>query len=130
MRRYLPFALAVIPLLVGIYALFFSAAPPARAGTETPTATATVGPAIVMIPEGNENNRTDTQPAAANLWLCVTGECAGPGEGNLIVFEYATGVTTGDFNGDAVEDGLGACRVGEWWRGAGLRRPVRVGSHP
>jgi hypothetical protein len=38
----------------------------------------------------------------------VTGPCSGPGEGNLIVFEYAQNIATGDQNGDTVDDGLGA----------------------
>jgi hypothetical protein len=76
--------------------------------TNTPTATPTpLGGTVNKIPEGNANN-VDLAVPAANLWICVTGPCAGPGEGNLIVFEYATNVLTGDFNGDTVADGLGA----------------------
>ncbi len=79
--------------------------------TETPVPPTTgptpSGPAVIKIPEGNANN-VDLDIPAANLWICVTGPCAGPGEGNLIVFEYATSVTTGEFNGDTVADGLGA----------------------
>ncbi len=75
--------------------------------TVTPIPSATGGPAVVKVPEGNENN-VDLAIPAANLWICVTGPCSGPGEGNLIVFEYATNVTTGDFNGDSIIDGLGA----------------------
>ncbi|HEY8173048.1 MAG TPA: hypothetical protein VIH21_08160 [Dehalococcoidia bacterium] len=38
----------------------------------------------------------------------MTGPCSGPGEGNLIVFEYANNIVTGDQNGDTIADGLGA----------------------
>jgi len=76
--------------------------------TNTPTATPTpLGAAVNKIPEGNANN-VDLLIPAANLWICVTGPCSGPGEGNLIVFEYATNVLTGDQNNDTVADGLGA----------------------
>jgi hypothetical protein len=76
--------------------------------TDTPTPTATLpGPSIVKIPEGNANN-VDLSIPAANLWICQTGPCSGPGEGSLIVFEYASNVQTGDFDGDTVTDGLGA----------------------
>jgi hypothetical protein len=86
--------------------------------TCTPTATATPtitptpsGPGITKLPESclpGPNANCDPTIPAANLWICVTGPCAGPGEGNLIVFEYATNVTTGDQNGDTIVDGLGA----------------------
>lgn len=61
----------------------------------------------MKVPEGNENN-VDMLIPGANLWICETGPCAGPGEGSLIVFERAINVTTGDQNGDTVADGLGA----------------------
>jgi hypothetical protein len=81
---------------------------PLPTATDTPLPTATpAGATLNKIPEGNENN-VDLAIPAANLWICVTGPCAGPGEGNLIVFEYATNVNTGDFNGDTIVDGLGA----------------------
>jgi hypothetical protein len=66
-----------------------------------------VAPGVEKIPEGNANN-VDLAIPAANLWICELGPCAGAGEGDLIVFEYATNVTTGDQNGDSVADGLGA----------------------
>ncbi|HET6615052.1 MAG TPA: hypothetical protein VFH62_04115, partial [Dehalococcoidia bacterium] len=73
-----------------------------------PTATPTPpGPRVEKIPEGNANNVDLTAPAA-NLWICAAGPCDGPGEGELIVFEYATNVQTGDQDGDTIADGLGA----------------------
>jgi hypothetical protein len=62
---------------------------------------------VVKAPEGNANNTDQTIPAA-NLYLCILGPCAGPGEGNLLVTEHAFNVHTGDQNSDTVEDGLGA----------------------
>jgi hypothetical protein len=87
--------------------------------TNTPTATPTpLGASVRKIPEGcdaagNEvppgNPNVDCSIPAANLFLCVSpNPCSGPGEGNLIVFEYASNVLTGDQNGDTVTDGLGA----------------------
>ncbi len=61
----------------------------------------------MKVPEGNGNN-TNLSVPAANLWLCIVGPCAGPGEGNLLVTEHAFNVHTGDQNGDTIEDGLGA----------------------
>ncbi len=83
--------------------------PPTATNTPIPpTATNTpAGAVLVKIPEGNGNN-VDLNIPAANLWICVTGPCAGPGEGNLIVFEYAFNVNTGDFDVNTVPDGLGA----------------------
>jgi hypothetical protein len=86
--------------------------PPTNTPTETPTATNTpLGGTMNKIPETcldplDEN--CDITIPAANLWICVVGPCAGPGEGNLIVFEYATNVLTGDFDSNTVIDGLGA----------------------
>jgi hypothetical protein len=59
------------------------------------------------VPAGNANNADPSVPAA-NLYICTTGPCAGPGEGDLRVVERALNVTTGDQNGDTVPDGLGA----------------------
>jgi hypothetical protein len=87
---------------------------PTATFTATPTATNTpLGASVVKIPEscvagGGDPDNCDPLIPAANLWLCVTGPCAGPGEGNLIVFEYASNILTGDQNGDTVADGLGA----------------------
>jgi hypothetical protein len=61
----------------------------------------------VKIPEGNANN-VDPNGPGGNLWLCEIGPCDGPGEGDLIVFEYAYNVHTGDQDNDGNEDGLGA----------------------
>jgi hypothetical protein len=81
---------------------------PTNTPTNTPTATNTpAGGTMSKHPEGNANN-VDPAIPAANLWICVTGPCSGPGEGDLIVFEYATNVQTGDFDGNTVADGLGA----------------------
>jgi hypothetical protein len=88
--------------------------PPTNTPTNTPTATNTpLGASVIKIPEscviGNEDlDNCDPLIPAANLWICVTGPCAGPGEGNLIVYEYASNILTGDQNGDTVADGLGA----------------------
>jgi hypothetical protein len=59
------------------------------------------------VPEGNANN-VDLGIPAANLWICNTGPCAGPGEGDLRVVEHVSGVTTGDQNADTIADGVGA----------------------
>lgn len=86
-------------------------------GTPTPTLTPTPALGISKIPEscgaplgpfGDSPDNCDASIPAANLWLCVVGACAGPGEGGLIVFEYAMDVFTGDTDGNTVEDGLGA----------------------
>jgi hypothetical protein len=45
------------------------------------------------VPEGNANN-VDLGVPAANLWLCTTGPCAGPGEGDLKVMEHVDNVLT------------------------------------
>jgi hypothetical protein len=83
--------------------------------TNTPTATATPpGPVIIKIPEpciGTPTpncDESDPQQPLVNLWICENGPCANPGEGSLLVYEYATNVSTGDQNGDTIEDGLGA----------------------
>jgi hypothetical protein len=62
---------------------------------------------VIKVPEGNENN-ADGLILAANLWLCISGPCDGPGEGQLVVIERAQNVQTGDQNGDTIPDGLGA----------------------
>ena len=80
---------------------------PTDTPTDTPTPTPTPHPGLIKVPEGNANNADQTFPAA-NLWLCTTGPCAGPGEGDLVVIEHAVNVHTGDQDGDSVEDGLGA----------------------
>ncbi len=108
----------------------FTPVPPTNTPTLTPTATNTpAGARVVKSPEGNANN-TGPDPKA-NLWICIpnfapyhlgalgnpttsynaaqTGEtCGGPGEGDLLVYEKASGVSTGDQNADTVPDGLGA----------------------
>jgi hypothetical protein len=66
-----------------------------------------VGPHVNKVPEGNAANADPAVPKA-NLWLCESGLCAGPGEGSLRVVERASNVVTGDQNADTVEDGLGA----------------------
>ncbi len=88
-------------LLLAVVCCLAVVASPASAGAPSPT------PALNMIPEGNANNVNLSTPAA-NLWICTTGDCAGPGEGNLIVFQYASGISTGDMDSDGVTDGLGA----------------------
>jgi hypothetical protein len=50
----------------------------------------------------------DLSVPKANLFLCYTGPCAGPGEGDLKVIESVINVTTGDQDNDSVMDGLGA----------------------
>jgi hypothetical protein len=88
---------------------------PTSGPSNTPTATATGGaggdPGVSKVPESciaPGSGNCDPLVPAANLWLCVTGPCSGPGEGNLLVYEYARNVTTGDQNGDTIVDGLGA----------------------
>jgi hypothetical protein len=90
-------------------------ATPTNTPTNTPTATATVpGGNVVKIPEScidpGDPDNCDPNIPAANLWICVNpAPCAGPGEGNLYVYEYASGVITqGDQDGDTIPDGLGA----------------------
>jgi hypothetical protein len=87
-------------------------ATPTNTATNTPTATNTVPPTdtptplsdsgIIKIPEGNANNVQQLPNGyAANLWICETGPCAGPGEGSLHVVEQAQNVPVpaGDYNG-------------------------------
>jgi hypothetical protein len=80
--------------------------------TDTPTATATpAGPTVNKIPEwcfpGAVNNgNADCDIPSANLFLCQVGPCAGPGEGNLIVHEYATNIDTAPIGPGGI--GLGA----------------------
>jgi hypothetical protein len=68
--------------------------------TNTPTSTPTpAGPTVNKIPEwcfpGVVNNQNaDCAVPSANLYLCQNGPCAGPGEGELIVHEYATNIDT------------------------------------
>jgi hypothetical protein len=89
---------------------------PTSTFTPSPTATNTPeGSQIVKIPEGCQEGappspNVDCDIPAANLFLCVNpAPCAGPGEGNLIVFEYARSVATnGDADADTIDDGLGA----------------------
>jgi hypothetical protein len=55
------------------------------------------------------NADCDADPPTANLFICEVGPCAGKGEGNLIVFEYAFAVfANADDNTDPGDDGLGA----------------------
>jgi hypothetical protein len=62
---------------------------------------------VIKVPEGDASN-VDLSVPSANLWICVTGTCDGPGEGNLLVVERALNVQTADTDGDTVPDGLGA----------------------
>ena len=81
--------------------------------TFTPTATVPGGN-VIKIPESciapADLDNCDPAIPAANLWICVNpAPCAGPGEGNLYVYEYASGVITlGDQDADTIPDGLGA----------------------
>jgi hypothetical protein len=109
--------------------IVLEAPPPDPTATFTNTATATFtptpippDPAIVKVPESciypdADSENCDENVPAANLWICdnggdplveVVGLCDEPGEGNLIVFEYARNILTGDQNSDTVNDGLGA----------------------
>ncbi len=73
------------------------------------TPTPTTPPSLLKAPEGSvANGNVLPNVPAANLFLCQTGPCSGPGEGDLVVVEQAFNVHTGDLNGDSVEDGLGA----------------------
>jgi hypothetical protein len=84
---------------------------PTNTPTDTPTATPTpAGPTVNKVSEwcflGAVNNgNADCANDAANLFLCV-GVCAGPGEGNLIVHEYATNIDTAPIGAGGI--GLGA----------------------
>jgi hypothetical protein len=94
--------------------------PPPPEPTDTPTNTPTAvptatpvppDPAVVKFPEtclDPNSPNCDVDVPASNLFLCEVGPCDGPGEGNLIVFEYARNILTGDQNGDTFNDGLGA----------------------
>jgi len=78
--------------------------------TDTATATATPtqvpGGSVIKIPEScidpADPDNCDLDAGgdgfhAANLWICVVvnvGDCDGPGEGNLHVFEYASSILT------------------------------------
>jgi hypothetical protein len=76
--------------------------PPTATLTNTPTATPE-GAFLYKVPEqcsvgsggdaSDDNADCSGQIPLANLWLCEVGPCDGQGEGNLIVFEYATGIT-------------------------------------
>ena len=86
---------------------------PSITPTDTPTPTTTpvanAGPAQAKVPEGSvASGNVDLSVPKANLFLCTTGPCAGPGEGDLVVVERVSNITTGDSNGDMVQDGLGA----------------------
>jgi hypothetical protein len=87
---------------------------PTTVPTDTPTNTP-VPPTFTPTPsdsglqkvaEGNANN-TGPGPSA-NLWICQSGPCSGPGEGSLHVVERALNVITQDDNNDTIADGLGA----------------------
>jgi hypothetical protein len=78
--------------------------PPTATPTNTPDASAIIKFPETCLDPGSSN----CGDGSSNLFLCETGPCAGAGEGNLIVFEYALNVATGDQNGDTVADGLGA----------------------
>jgi hypothetical protein len=86
-------------------------------GTPTPSPTTTAVPGVEKMPEscgaplgpfGDDPDNCDGAVPSANLWICIVGPCSGPGEGNLVIFEYARDVQTGDFDGDTIIDGLGA----------------------
>lgn len=87
---------------------------PTNTATNTPTATPTpLGASVIKVPENclvpsTNCDDTDPQEPLANLFICEVGPCAGPGEGNLVVFEVATNVQTQDQNGDTIQDGVGA----------------------
>jgi hypothetical protein len=86
--------------------------PVPNTATNTPTNTPE-GAIIIKIPEqcanggdaGDDNADCSGEVPEANLWICEVGPCAGQGEGNLIVFEYATGVIDSP---EAGLQGLGA----------------------
>lgn len=59
----------------------------------SPTAGAANTPHVDAVPEGVAGNANRDIPAA-NIWLCVSGPCSGPGEGDLKVLERATNVQT------------------------------------
>jgi hypothetical protein len=92
--------------------------PPTNTPTVTNTPTATpAGAFLYKVPEqcsvgsggdASDDNAdcSDATLPLANLWLCESpAPCAGQGEGNLIVFEYATGITDSP---EAGMQGLGA----------------------
>jgi hypothetical protein len=109
---------------------------PAPTNTPVPTNTPPAGVAIQKISEWCDageppttNADCQSDPPTANLFICETGPCAGQGEGNLIVFEYAFNVLAGeDENTDPGDDGLGAYEFSveyDRWRGCGSRRRRR-----
>ncbi len=67
--------------------------------TATPTATPTPPPAIRMQKDVTEDPNEIVNDA--NLWLCETGDCDGPGEGELVIYERV-------FNVANDPDGAGA----------------------
>ncbi|MBI5285658.1 MAG: hypothetical protein HY874_11245 [Chloroflexi bacterium] len=84
-------------------------ATPTSTTTATFTFTPTSGPAQANVPEGSvSGGNADLSVPKANLFLCISGPCAGPGEGDLVVVEHVSNIATGDSNGDMVQDGLGA----------------------
>ena len=78
--------------------------PPTPTPTNTPDASAIIKFPETCLDPGSSN----CGDGSSNLFLCEVGPCDGAGEGNLIVFEYALNVATGDQNSDTVADGLGA----------------------
>ncbi|MBI5285116.1 MAG: hypothetical protein HY874_08495 [Chloroflexi bacterium] len=98
------------PCVSGVVNLFEPpTATPTNTPTSTPTATPTPAVGMAKVPEGSvASGNVDLSVPKANLFLCVTGPCAGPGEGDLVVVEHVLNVATGDSNGDMVQDGLGA----------------------
>jgi hypothetical protein len=103
---------ATINIEAGPTATFTNTPTNTVTSTFTPTATNTpAGPTMNKIPEwcfpGVVNNdNADCGIPSANLWICLTGPCAGPGEGNLIVHEYATNIDTAPIGPGGI--GLGA----------------------
>ncbi len=100
------FPIVVGPCMDGVINLF---EPPTATPTSTPTPTPTPAVGMAKVPEGSvASGNVDLSVPKANLFLCITGPCAGPGEGDLVVVERVSNITTGDSNGDMVQDGLGA----------------------
>lgn len=96
MTRPLHFGVALVAGAI-IAAAVFSQPQHLSAGNPTPS--------LTLSAEGNVNNAI---ASSANLWYCITGPCNGPGEGTLDVLVSASGISTGDADGDTVPDGAGS----------------------
>jgi hypothetical protein len=65
------------------------------------------GSVVSQDPDNCTANSGGSGFSGANLWICQVGGCAGPGEGNLIVFEYGINIAS-DYDNDNIPDAVDA----------------------